>query len=580
MKKIIILLIFISTTMLFARPKILVTGYWNPTGQMITKFSTNSELNPNGWEGENWEDLGYDVYSYFPNPDGYTGMFEIDYQSTLADFSQLVEDLNPIAIVSFGAGTGPWEIEYNARNLDSWVNDYVAPQQPTPNPPDQSVIVNYTRHSTLPINQIAESINEETEILAWIDWNGNPGAFLCEYIAYLGMWYKDSHSDPLNQEQCLAAGFIHVNNTISANEATVAADITIRETLNHLNEFYEFNGTIIADNIDITDVIVSLAGDEQYVIFPESNVINAPYIKTGNYKFSAVADGFFYGSQNIVVDSTTTNFQIEMTQWLGESNFGYHAQQDELFHTYETYPIEMAIRLTETELQDKIGNLIGKIELLTPASSDDCNLEVKIYSSEPAATEPQDLLCSFPITDFEANETISRVLYAPVEIEAGKNYWIGYSAVSEDGNIAWLDNQDMVQDKGAWINMGIWYQLNQVSYSTGNWMIDAVIISPETPIHQDVEPQYQLALNNYPNPFNPTTSINYTVSKTGNVKLAIYNIKGQLVNILIEEKMDAGSYYVNWNGKDVNNKQVGSGLYFYQLVTNYGQKTNKMILLK
>ena len=51
------------------RRVIMLTGFWEPTGQMIAQFSTDPELNPEGWKGENWENLGYDIYSYFPKPD-------------------------------------------------------------------------------------------------------------------------------------------------------------------------------------------------------------------------------------------------------------------------------------------------------------------------------------------------------------------------------------------------------------------------------------------------------------------------------------------------------------------------------
>jgi len=53
---------------------ILITGYWNPTGLMIAPFSNNTYLNPSGWKGSNWEDLGYNIYSFFPTPGTYNGM--------------------------------------------------------------------------------------------------------------------------------------------------------------------------------------------------------------------------------------------------------------------------------------------------------------------------------------------------------------------------------------------------------------------------------------------------------------------------------------------------------------------------
>jgi pyrrolidone-carboxylate peptidase len=217
------------------RKTMMLTGFWNPSGQMISQFSIDPELNPNGWNGENWEDLGYDIYSYFPKPGDYTGMFEVDYQDTWEDFWSVTDQIKPFAIISFGAGAGPWEIEYNARNLDSWINDEESPYKPTPNPPDDTVPVNYVRHSTLPVQQIADAINEENLLDAWVDWDGNPGKYLCEYIAYLGMWYQSIHNQSADPNPCKVAGFVHVNADVSVDDAKIASEITIRETIEYLS---------------------------------------------------------------------------------------------------------------------------------------------------------------------------------------------------------------------------------------------------------------------------------------------------------------------------------------------------------
>jgi hypothetical protein len=211
---------------------IMLTGYWDPTGRMIAQFSTDPDLNPDGWKGENWEGRGYDIHSFFPDPDdGYSGDFEVDYQDTWEDFWAITDDIKPIAIISFGAGAGPWEIEYNARNLNSWVPDNNPPNQPTPNPPDDTVPVGYVRHSTLPVQEIADAVNDQTDIYAWVDWNGDPGAFLCEYMAYLGMWYQDIHNDSEDPFRCWEAGFIHVRSNIAVPDAEEAAEITLREVI-------------------------------------------------------------------------------------------------------------------------------------------------------------------------------------------------------------------------------------------------------------------------------------------------------------------------------------------------------------
>ncbi len=216
---------------------IMLTGYWNPTGQMIAPFSNNTYLNPGGWKGANWEGWGYNIYSFFPKPGTYNGTFEVDYQDTWEDFWNITEEIKPIAIISFGAGAGPWEIEYNARNLNSWAPDNNPPYQPTPCPPDHTKPAGYVRHSTLPVQSIADEVNNQTTVTAWVDWTGNPGAYLCEYMAYLGMWYQDIHNDTSEPYYCLASGFIHVSSGIHLKNAMEATNVTIREVIKYLLSF-------------------------------------------------------------------------------------------------------------------------------------------------------------------------------------------------------------------------------------------------------------------------------------------------------------------------------------------------------
>ena len=85
---------------------------------------------------------------------------------------------------------------------------------------------------------------------------------------------------------------------------------------------------------------------------------------------------------------------------------------------------------------------------------------------------------------------------------------------------------------------------------------------------------------NYPNPFNPTTTINFTTKEAGNVNLTIYNIRGQKVKTLVNDNLDAASHSVVWNGKDDNGKAVSSGVYFYKMQAGKYTSTKKMILMK
>ncbi|MDP8202931.1 MAG: T9SS type A sorting domain-containing protein [Candidatus Tenebribacter mawsonii] len=86
--------------------------------------------------------------------------------------------------------------------------------------------------------------------------------------------------------------------------------------------------------------------------------------------------------------------------------------------------------------------------------------------------------------------------------------------------------------------------------------------------------------HNYPNPFNPTTTISYSLPLEGKVSLNVYNVKGQLVRQLIDGNQLEGHYEVVWNGKDNNGKSVSSGIYFYKLSTKDETIMKKMLMLK
>ena len=93
-------------------------------------------------------------------------------------------------------------------------------------------------------------------------------------------------------------------------------------------------------------------------------------------------------------------------------------------------------------------------------------------------------------------------------------------------------------------------------------------------------PQSYALHPNYPNPFNPSTSISFDLPEQSNVNLNIYNALGQLVKSYSYNNYPAGSYKVRWNGKNVFGQQLSAGVYIYQLRAGKFIKNRKMILLK
>jgi hypothetical protein len=97
---------------------------------------------------------------------------------------------------------------------------------------------------------------------------------------------------------------------------------------------------------------------------------------------------------------------------------------------------------------------------------------------------------------------------------------------------------------------------------------------------EDLIPQgYQLE-QNFPNPFNPQTTIRYHVQNTEKVILTLFNANGQMINCLVNQHQTAGVYRVVWNGTDFYGNVMPTGTYFAQLKTPSYSKTVKMILLK
>ena len=259
-------------------PIILLTGYWPPTNEMIRHFSQNNELNPNGWQGENWENRGYDIISYFPSfsdPDcsscgqGY-GDLEVDYQDTSEDFWPIFNSHNPIALITFSRGymDQSWELEFNAYNRTNWINDFTSPFQPTPNPPDENENAFYLRNSNLPMNEIIESINNlNIGLNPYIDINGDPGHYVSEFMAYHGTWYRDLNQFN-NSQNCIAAGHIHVGGNINWNNATIATEESIRTLINYIDSFIytpgDLNQDDIIDILDLVTIVNFILGDLEF----------------------------------------------------------------------------------------------------------------------------------------------------------------------------------------------------------------------------------------------------------------------------------------------------------------------------
>ena len=109
--------------------------------------------------------------------------------------------------------------------------------------------------------------------------------------------------------------------------------------------------------------------------------------------------------------------------------------------------------------------------------------------------------------------------------------------------------------------------------------IPTEVRSAPVTIHRDLPTTYALA-QNYPNPFNPETVIDFQLPEASHVTLAIYNVLGQEIRRLVDERKSGGYHNMVWDGTNELGKSVASGLYFYCLKTKDFKSIKKMMMLK
>jgi hypothetical protein len=114
---------------------------------------------------------------------------------------------------------------------------------------------------------------------------------------------------------------------------------------------------------------------------------------------------------------------------------------------------------------------------------------------------------------------------------------------------------------------------------SANAVVNITLTVPVDEERNELPTSYEL-FQNFPNPFNPTTTINYTIPKTEssnylNVQLIVYDVLGREVRKLVNEVQKSGEYRYRFNGANLT-----SGIYFYRITAGDYSHTRKMILLK
>jgi len=129
---------------------------------------------------------------------------------------------------------------------------------------------------------------------------------------------------------------------------------------------------------------------------------------------------------------------------------------------------------------------------------------------------------------------------------------------------------------GTWTDMGASYG-NDVAIRIRT--VPSLSVGIEDDDENSLPYRYNLG-NNYPNPFNPTTTIEYSLEQRSHVTISVFNVIGQEVSTLTSQVQSAGPHTTGWDGTDYTGRPVASGMYFYRMTAGDFTQTRKMLLLK
>jgi hypothetical protein len=152
-------------------------------------------------------------------------------------------------------------------------------------------------------------------------------------------------------------------------------------------------------------------------------------------------------------------------------------------------------------------------------------------------------------------------------IEIIVQHWDGSAWVNRDKSSTTYDvNNNPIEEIGQTWNSTAWVISDKYLHT----------YAPITAVNEGLNSVNSYTLsNNYPNPFNPSTTFEYSIHNQSRIIIKVFNILGNEIETLVNEEKPAGTYEVKWNAVD-----LPSGVYFYSIHSGYFEQTMKMLLLK
>ncbi len=266
---------------------------------------------------------------------------------------------------------------------------------------------------------------------------------------------------------------------------------------------------------------------------------------------------------------------VENLGWIGDMDYmnphlGYQIylqNEDEL-----VYPLEQEIGLTRTvssgndDREDNSGWLVN-----TELWANSMNVIAEIADSE-MNLEAENLL----IGAFVGDECRGKAWASGYELLDRNLFFITVYG-DDDGETVAFRLFDNATGNGMELTETVDFSINDIAGS----VLDPMMLT-WSPLSNDIGliPKVFALDQNFPNPFNASTTISYALPQTEQVELVIYNLAGQEVKTLVNSVQTPGFYQVNWNGTTAMNTPVPSGIYIYRITAGEFRQMHKLVILK
>ncbi len=400
-----------------------------------------------------------------------------------------------------------------------------------------------------------------------------------------------------------------VSFNFSDNSAYIP-EVTIPNLMN--NQYFHVGDEINLDlevytsipemNIDMIEIFIN--GVTQQVHLSE------PY----NYSFNATTEHYEnnqYSGLNEIMVRIYTNFQNY------DSYFYFNIESDaDYLDQFEDYS-DFSTSFGDWELIDNDNQVTKYIPyydypnqdsekafmIFNPAETTPFIREIEAYSgfkvaaafSNDSEVANDDWLISpsislaVPIDEYIREKILSLSVLGT--LEDGELFNVLYASEETDNEFVSLNETPLEADE-EWTRLSFVLPNNngeikiavQVVSTAGLFvMLDDISIFERIPVSNednDISLVNQFTASNYPNPFNPETTISFNMPQAGKANVQIYNLRGQLVKTLLNDQVSVGIKNVVWNGTDAQNRPVASGLYFYRIKTDKNTIQRKMLLQK